>query len=203
LKNYQPLWHAKYSGEYSTFLGNDLNKSLDFMPEYIVLVLGAGSTLEGQAIPVKLKYFNIPQIVIPEHFNSPLLQSNNVYNEAYRTINYDKNWFSNPPKGIPHFVIGPHYDEINPLLKKSIINQIDSVYRYKDTDWKEMSYKCNSSGLEIGNSSAANLFVAKQLAEKGNKVLTFIYEPFRTFYQGKNVDNKEKNNDCAIENIMD
>ncbi|MBK7689559.1 MAG: hypothetical protein IPJ31_00010 [Bacteroidetes bacterium] len=40
-KDFQPLWHAKFSGEYSTFLGDDLIKCLDFIPDYIVLVLGA------------------------------------------------------------------------------------------------------------------------------------------------------------------
>ena len=194
-KEYQPLWHAKYSGEYSTFLGNDLAdslKSMNLMPDYIVLVLGAGSTLEGEAIPVKRKYLNLPQIVVPEHYDSPLLSSFNVYNESYQTKSYKQNWFTNPPEGIPHFVIGPHYDEVNPLLKKDVLGQIDLVYRYREQDWKEMSFKCFSSGLEIGNSSAANLFVAKCLAErKAENVLTFIYEPFRSFYQGHNIYKKE------------
>jgi hypothetical protein len=191
-KNHQPLWHAKYSGEYSTFLGNDLAKSLNLVPDYIVLVLGAGSTLEGQAIPVKQKYFNLPQIVVPEHYDSPLLSSINIYNEPYQTTDYEQNWFSNPPKGIPHYVIGPHYDEVNPLLKGDVLRQINLVYRYREQDWKEMSFKCYSNGLGIGNSSAANLFVAKRLAEgKAANVLTFIYEPFRSFYQGHNIDKEE------------
>lgn len=189
-KNYQPLWHAKYSGEYSEFLGKDILDNLNFCPDYIVLVVGAGSTLEGQAIPIKLNYKSIPKIVVPEHYESSLLKkirpNIEIINETTNNEKLNSNWFSIPPKGIPHFVIGPHYDEINPLLKPSVINLIDCVYMYDELNWKEMSIKCYENGLEIGNSSAANLYVSKQLAEKGYKVLTFIYEPFREFYHGHN-----------------
>lgn len=189
-KNYQPLWHAKYSGEYSDFLGKDILDNLNFCPDYIVLVVGAGSTLEGQAIPIKLNYKSIPKIVVPEHYESSLLKkirpNIEIINETSNNEKLNSNWFSIPPKGIPHFVIGPHYDEINPLLKPSVINLIDCVYMYDELNWKEMSIKCYENGLEIGNSSAANLYVSKQLAEKGYKVLTFIYEPFREFYHGHN-----------------
>lgn len=41
--------------------------------------------------------------------------------------------------------------------------------------------------MKVGNSSAANLVIAKRLAEKGSTVLTFIYEAFRSIYQGHNV----------------
>lgn len=185
---YQPLWHAKYSGEYSDFLGKDILDYLDFCPDYIVLVVGAGSTLEGQAIPIKLNFKGGPKIVVPEHYDSSLLKkirpNIEIINEISVNEKLNSNWFSIPPKGIPHFVIGPHYDEINPLLKASIINLIDCVYMYDELDWKEMSIKCYNNGLEIGNSSAANLFVSKQLAQKGYNVLTFIYEPFRDFYHG-------------------
>ncbi len=201
-KDFQPLWHAKFSGQYSTFLGDDLIKCLDFIPDYIVLVLGAGSTLEGQAIPIKLKHNGIPKIVVPEHFDSSLLKIKEpkiqILNDHSKISKYGSKWFSNPPQGIPHYVIGPHFDEINPLLKKNVINEIDYVYRYGDKDWKEMSLMCYSHDLEIGNSSAANLFVSKQLAEKGNKVMTFIYEPFREFYHGHNIETEEKTADNKV-----
>jgi len=192
-KNYQPLWHAKYSGEYSKFLGEDIIECLDFIPDYIVLVVGAGSTLEGQAIPIKLNFESRPKIVVPEHYESSLLKKirpniENI-NEISTNEKLNSNWFSSPPQGLPHSVIGPHYDEINPLLKPSVINLIDCVYMYDELNWKEMSIKCYENGLEIGNSSAANLYVSKQLAEKGYKVLTFIYEPFREFYHGHNIQN--------------
>lgn len=199
-KQFQPLWHAKFSGEYTTFLGQDLISCLPFVPDYIVLVLGAGSTLEGQAIPIKLNFNNKSKIVIPEHFESSLLKKKEpnikILNDTSKTHVYGSNWFSNPPKGIPHYVIGPHFDEINPLLKKSVLNEIDYVYRYGERDWKEMSLRCYSNELEIGNSSAANLFVSKKIAEKGYSVLTFIYEPFREFYHGHNLsteNNKDAN----------
>ncbi len=35
-------------------------------------------------------------------------------------------------------------------------------------------------------------FASKQLAEKGYKVLTFIYEPFRDFYHGHNMEAKNQ-----------
>ncbi len=169
------------------------------------MVLGAGSTLEGQAIPIKLNYKCSPKIVIPEHSESLLLHSNqnsiDILNKVTRNTKFDKNWFSNPPSEIPHYVIGPHFDEINPLLKQSVISQIDSVFKYDDIDWKEMSYKCFSNNLEIGNSSAANLFASKQLAEKGYKVLTFIYEPFRDFYHGHNMEAKNQILENSLEKV--
>lgn len=185
-KNYQPLWHAKFSGEYSSFLGDDILKDISFEPDYIVLVVGAGSTLEGQAIPIKLSFKSKPKIVVPEHYESSILKRlrpniENI-NEISKNEKINSNWFTNPPKGLPHAVIGPHYDEINPLLKKWVIDLIDCVYMYDELNWKEMSLRCYENGLEIGNSSAANLYVAKELAEKGNTVLTFIYEPLRDIY---------------------
>ncbi|MBK7689558.1 MAG: hypothetical protein IPJ31_00005 [Bacteroidetes bacterium] len=136
-----------------------------------------------------------PKIVAPEHFDSSLLKIKEpkiqILNDHSKISKYGSKWFSNPPQGIPHYVIGPHFDEINPLLKKNVINEIDYVCRY-GKDWKEMSLMCYSHDLEIGNSSAANLFVSKQLAEKGNKVMTFIYEPFREFYHGHNIETEEK-----------
>ena len=190
-KKYQPLWHAKFSGEYSEVLGQELANSLNFCPDYIVVAVGAGSTLEGQAIPIKREFNNSPKIIVPEHAKSALLHSSqplvNVFENSIDNKEYPASWFSNPPEGIPHYVIGPHYDEINPLLKKSILAEIDGVYTYYDDDWKQLSYECYNKSMEIGNSSAANLFIAKTLADQGSNVLTFIYEPFRSFYRGHNV----------------
>ncbi|KAA3621545.1 MAG: hypothetical protein DWQ02_27525 [Bacteroidetes bacterium] len=191
-KDYQPLWHAKYGGQYSTFLGIDLIKAIEEVPDFIVSVIGAGSTIEGQAIPIKKHFKNIPKIVVPEHNKSSLLKKKkskiHILNDIIKDAVFDSIWFSQPPKGIPHYVIGPHYDEINPLIKSKVINQIDYSFRYDDFDWKSTSLRCYLNDLEIGNSSAANLFVSKQLAEKGYNVLTFIYEPFREFYQGYNIE---------------
>lgn len=190
-RSFRPLWHAKYGGEYTQFLGIELAASLSVRPDYIVTVLGAGSTVEGQAIPVKTRFDGKPKIVVPEHSQSPLLNRDGLtvfdVNQAPPKRAYSSNWFSKPPQGIPHYVIGPHYDEINPLIRKGVLKSIESVLLYDDDDWKQMSYECYNNGMKIGNSSAANLVVAKRLAEKGNTVLTFIYEPFRSIYHGHNV----------------
>ena len=189
-KDYQPLWHAKYSGEYTQFLGDELANRLNVCPDYIVTVVGAGSTLEGQAIPVKARFCGTPKIIVPEHTRSPLLSLDgptiNAPNTA-RKEKYASDWFSQPPAGIPHYVIGPHYDEINPLIKKEVLSSIEDVFLYDDDDWKNMSYRCYNSGLPIGNSSATNLVAAKYLADTGSTVLTFIYEPFRSIYRAANV----------------
>ncbi len=198
-KTYQPLWHAKYSGQYSQFLGLDLADELSINPDYIISGIGSGSTIEGQAIIVKQKYNNHPKIVVPEHCLSSLLSTKKSVINSKDKINlieeYPSDWFCNPPQEIaqvPHMVLGPHYDEINPLLHKPVLNAIDYVYLYNDNDWKQMSYKCYLSGFKIGNSSAANLVASKYLAEKGYNILTFIYEPFRSIYQFQH--NSDKTN---------
>ncbi len=187
-KTYQPLWHAKYSGAYTQFLGRNLADKVSSCPDYIVTVVGAGATLEGQAIPIQTRFGNRPKIVVPEHSQSPLLNFDGLVvaqlNHACRRMEYSDDWFSKPPQGIPHYVIGPHYEEINPLIKKEVLKCIERVFLYDDEDWKEMSYDCYRNDLKVGNSSAANLVIAKRLAEEGNTVLTFVYEPFRSIYQG-------------------
>ena len=193
-KSFQPLWHAKHGGQYTQVLGIELAQKVMECPDFIVTVVGAGSTVEGLAIPVKEKFNNNPKIVVPEHSESQLMYIEGaiqrVENCDLRT-DYSSDWFSRPPKGIPHAVIGPHYDEVNPLIKESVLRCIGGVFVYVDDDWKQMSFDCYKKGLEIGNSSAANLVVAKQLAEKGNTVLTFIYETFRSIYKGHNVGEPE------------
>jgi cysteine synthase len=190
-KTYQPLWHAKYGGAYTQFLGSDLADKISSCPDYIVTVVGAGATLEGQAIPIQKRFSNRPKIVVPEHCQSALLNFDGLVvcdlNQTSKRSEYSSDWFSKPPQGIPHYVIGPHYEEINPLIKKEVLNCIKEVFLYDDEDWKQMSYDCYRNKMRIGNSSAANLVIAKRLAEQGNTVLTFIYEPFRSIYQGHNV----------------
>jgi cysteine synthase len=189
-RNFQPLWHAKYSGEYTQFLGKELAATLKDCPDYIVTVVGAGSTLEGQAIPIKARFNGKSNIIVPEHAQSPLLSLNTPTRMAGDEVDgteYPSNWFSRPPQGIPHYVIGPHYNEVNPLIKREVLRKVADVFLYDDDDWKRMSYHCYLSDFRIGNSSAANLVAAKSLADTGSTVLTFIYEPFRSIYQGHNV----------------
>ena len=191
-RRYQSLWHAKYGGDYTKLLGHELADELNICPDYIVTVVGAGSTIEGHAIPVKARFKGSPKIVVPEHSRSRLLQmkapTEDCLNNAERRPQYPADWFVSPPSGLPHTVIGPHYDEVNPLIKKEVLKSIENVFLYDDDDWKNMSYHCYENGVEVGNSSAANLVVAKYLAERGKTVLTFIYEPFRSIYKGHKVD---------------
>lgn len=199
---YQPLWHAKYSGAYTRFLGHELADKISSKPDYIVTVVGAGSTLEGQAVPIKTKFDGEPKIVVPEHRQSPLLKFDglSIFNlsERWQKREYPSSWFSRPPEGIPHYVIGPHYQEMNPLIKKEVLRTVESVFLYDDDDWKQISYYIYQRGVNVGNSSAANLFVAKRLAEEGNEVLTFLYEPFRSIYHGHNVSESESLNEARV-----
>ena len=64
--------HAAAGGEFTQQLGLELAKRVDSSPDYIVTVLGAGSTIEGQAIPIKRWFRNEPKIIVPEHFQSQL-----------------------------------------------------------------------------------------------------------------------------------
>ena len=195
-RTFQPLWHAKYGGTYTRCLGKELANKLNVCPDYIVTAIGAGSNLVGHAIPIRERFRNVPRIVVPEHSRSRLLNTQNTTQSAESTTARQKafpsNWFSRPPNGIPHYVIGPHYDEINPLIGVEALACIGGVFGYADEDWMQMSFDCGSRGMEIGNSSAANLVAAKRLAREGRTVLTFIYEPFRSIYKGHNLSKREE-----------
>jgi cysteine synthase len=188
-KRYQPLWHAKYGGAYTQFLGKELADQMDVCPDYVVSVVGAGATLEGQAIPVKRRFANRPRIVVPEHAESLLLFARVGWKRQLTgrmRSQVPEGWFSQPPAGIPHYVIGPHYEELNPLISADVLACVDEVIGYTDDEWMSTSLECHGRGLRVGNSSAANLAVARRLADEGHVVLTFVYEPFRSFYQGRN-----------------
>ena len=187
-KGYMCLWHAKHSGKSLSPLGEQIASRISNCPDYIILSLGAGATLEGIALPIRKRFGNKPTIIIIEHSYSPILQRKEFTNLSYSFMSshsFSHNWVSKPPKGIPHYVVGPHYDEINPLLSSSVLNEVDYVVRYTDEQWKWMASFCKEKGISIGNSSAANLLVSRAIAELGKSVLTFIYEPFRPFYESK------------------
>jgi cysteine synthase len=179
------LWHAKYSGIATRWLGEALAESCNTMPDDIVFGLGSGSTLEGYAIPLKARFDTKPRIVIAEHQRSRLVCDAptvaNLPNSDGKQSEFF-NEFRRPPSSIPHMVLGPHYDDVNPLLPADSLTQIDAVVRYSDADWQDVSHACRIAGMPIGNSSAANLAVARYLASQGRTVFTFIYEPLREFY---------------------
>jgi malate/lactate dehydrogenase len=82
-------------------------------------------------------------------------------------------------------VIGPHFDEINPLLSQESQDQIDIVMQYKESDWQSISNYVKDKNMPVGNSTAANLACATTLANQGRTVLTIIFEPRRFFYEKK------------------
>ena len=188
--NFIPLWHAKYGGISILPLGEELAKIILDCPDYIVLSLGAGSNLEGIVLPIYRKFQKKPKIVIIEHNRSPLTEKKNLMELSFKYMNeydFSYDWLTDPPSGIPHMIVGPHYDEINPLLSKDVLKEVDFVYRFSDNQWKWMSSFCMKKRIEIGNSSAANLSVSRAIADKGKNVLTLILEPLRSFYVKKNI----------------
>lgn len=185
------LWHAKYSGIATRWMGEVLAESWNTMPDDIVLGLGSGSTLEGYAIPMKARFDMNPRIVVAEHQQSRLVCD--APKVADLSSNYGKqsefsNEFRLPPASVPHMVLGPHYDDVNPFLPADDLARIDAVVRYSDAVWQDASRACRLAGMPVGNSSAANLAVARYLASKGRTVFTFIYEPLREFYVERETD---------------
>jgi cysteine synthase len=188
------LWHAKYGGKTMYPFGKEIASRLEERPDYVVSCLGAGSTLEGLQIPVQDYFLETtvkkPKIIVGEHELSPLFSKfipcekshglPQVVKEAINDVNPD---FYTKIKELPHLVIGPHYDEINPLLSKESINRIDKIIQYSEHDWMAMQKYLDKKGISAGNSSAANMTVATNLANQGNTVLTIIFEPFRSFYK--------------------
>ncbi|MBM4065200.1 MAG: PLP-dependent lyase/thiolase [Planctomycetes bacterium] len=197
------LWHAKYSGVATRWMGEAFSESWQVMPDDIVLGLGSGSTLEGYAIPLKQRFNNTPRIVVAEHQHSPLVSGKPVIANLF--VNSDKQpqdfkeYRQSPTDAIPHMVLGPHYDEINPLISGDGLAQISAVVRYSDLGWQEISLNCRLADMPIGNSSAANLAVARYLASQGRIVFTFIYEPLRDFYIKQDVvDENEKRREQVL-----
>ena len=193
-RNKDCLWHAKYSGKAMYPFGIEIAETLEEKPDLIVSCLGAGSTLEGFQLAIQDYYakkeLSLPSIVVGEHELSPLfskfIETTPSFGspKSVRTIreSIDTNYYSKI-NGLPHLIIGPHYDEINPLLSKDAISRINMVAQYSDKDCIAIQKYLMEKGINVGNSSAANLNVAANLANQGKKVLTVIFEPFRDFYK--------------------
>jgi hypothetical protein len=194
-RNKYCLWHARYSGKAMYPFGRQIAARLNTPPDYVVSCLGAGSTLQGVQIAIqdyfKEKSDKKPGIIVAEHELSPLFirkgipydkssGSANIIKAVVKQINPD---FYKKVAELPHIVIGPHYNEINPLLPQDAIDRIDKIIQYTEHDWMSMQKFLQVRGISVGNSSAANLNVAVNLANKGYDVLTIIFEPFREFYK--------------------
>ncbi|MFC1475855.1 pyridoxal-phosphate dependent enzyme [Candidatus Zixiibacteriota bacterium] len=190
-KGFACLWHAKFGGRALRPMGEALASQMEEMPDAIVLSIGAGAALEGWALPIQERFGMSPMIIAVEHSICPLVElgpkaTSRVNVRPPRT--YSTEWLRKPPPGIPHSVLGPHYDELNPCIRKQVLDRVNGVVRYTDDQWKQMASHCRAQGLSVGNSSAVNLLVARWLAAMGKSVLTFIYEPCREFYKATEVD---------------
>lgn len=143
-RNCYCFWHARYGGEVLKPLGKEIAQELknkDISPNYIVTVVGAGSTLECLCTTQDC-FESKPQIVVPEHINSPIYAQVPELSHAawYRDYhvdlrsymkpidipkaiidndsmgNFNPDRLRQPPKGIPNSVLGPHYDRPNTLI---------------------------------------------------------------------------------------
>ena len=191
-KNKYCLWHVKYGGEVMYPIGRQISENLKGVPDYVVSCVGAGSTLEGLQIAIQDHFKEkrtktTPKIIIAEHELSPLfakhlpMRSAGSKPHSLEGVVVEELYY--PAKEVPHIVIGPHYDEINPLLSRDSIDRIDSAVQFSEYDWKGTQQYLLARGLSVGNSSAANISVAARLANEGKKVVTVIFEPFREFYR--------------------
>ena len=187
-KNKFCLWHAKHGGEVEYPFGKELAKKVPISINCIVSCLGAGSTLEGIQVPLQDYFIEnslpAPVIFLAEHELSPLFVKIIKKMEIPRSVipnisEKDKDCYIYTE--LPHLVIGPHYDEINPLLSKKSIERIGGVIQYSEVDWQSTQKHLAGHGINIGNSSAANISVAWRLANQGFKVITVIFEPKRSF----------------------
>lgn len=181
------LWHAKHGGEVEYPFGKELAKKLPPSINSSVSCLGAGSTLEGIQIPIQdyctENRLPAPIIFLAEHELSPLLVKIIKKLDISRDIIphlISKDCYIDAPE-LPHLVIGPHYDEINPLLSKKSLEKVSGIIKYSETDWQSTQEHLANHGMSVGNSSAANISVAWRLASQGFKVITVIFEPKRDF----------------------
>jgi hypothetical protein len=176
------LWHARYGGIASQWMGEALAARCDTAIDDIVLSLGSGSTLQGFALPLKRRLAGRPRIILSEHEKSALFDSAPLLGHLRASTQPEACEFREAPPRLPHAVIGPHYDEINPFRPSEDRAQVDGTIRYSESSWQETSRLCSAAGISVGNSSAANLAVACSLAAAGRTVLTYLYEPLRSFY---------------------
>ncbi len=181
-----PLWHARHWWEVMKPFGEQIANALNFTPDYLVSGLWAWTSLEWVQMPIKAT--TNAQIVIAENIESPLfakmkytLDKADIPHE----IKITDNRIFNKIEWVPHLVIGPHYDAINPLLSQTSQNQIDIIMQYDENNRQSISKYVRDKDMPVWNSTAANLACATTLANRWNIVMTIIYEPRRFFYEKK------------------
>ena len=181
------LWHAKYGNFVMRALGK-LHAFENVTFNKIVTSVGSGSTLNYLQSLNRHHNDNRADTIICEHENATLFANKGISVrlskslKSGKVINPEHYGYRLPSNSrIPNSILGPHYEEINPFLG-NIADAIESVVVFNDNDWINFD-----SGIfdkdAVGNSSLANLSVAKEIAEEGNTVLTAILEPSREFYK--------------------
>lgn len=181
------LWHARYSRYVMEVFGEELSEMLDFRPDKMVVGVGSGATLSALA-RVRNLHAEDADIIVPEHVESPVMSDivdvvKCINDESIPKCPSDQmsEFRSHSSDRVPHFVIGPHYEEANPYLEDDV-ESIDEVWQYSDPEWMGFSRLLSNNSLRVGNSSAANLLIARCLADLGYDVLTATYEPMRSYY---------------------
>ncbi|HIP33753.1 MAG TPA: hypothetical protein EYG89_03265 [Bacteroidia bacterium] len=184
-----PLWHVKNSFIIAEILAEDILENnphmLDNIDSYVSGV-GSGASL---SILSKLKEHtnkNI-EIIIAEHEKTPIFWNTSTRNELDELETNTSHeilkthFIDVKNKRIPHIVYGPHYEKINNKIPSKYLEKISGVSLYSDNEWKDISITLEKEGMLIGNSSAANLAIAKKIALTGKNSLTFIYETKRDY----------------------
>jgi len=184
------LWHAKNGGKVARVMARMLVDRLTSPPTLMVVSLGSGASLQ-MMIEVRRLVNQSATIIVVEHEDSPLLAGNGLRwlgaDEIDLRWNYDiaecrARLRSSGSTRIPHCVIGPHYEEVNPFLSDEDLREVNLVQLYSERQWPVWSSYLHEVGLDVGNSSAVHLMIAAHFANQGHNVLTMIAEPQRSYY---------------------
>ncbi len=136
-------------------------------------------------IPFADQFENKPTIVVSELDTSPLF-SRIKPSEACHNEDIDSETSGLMVRQdilIPGAIIGPHHDEINPFLGKESLGRVNGVVQYSSASSLSMLAHLQKKGIHIGTSSAANICVARYLANQGKVVCVPIYEKTRKTIQ--------------------
>lgn len=187
--NIAPLWHVKKSFMVAEILAEKMyskNKNVFDDMEYLITGMGSGGSLSAFCKILDISSNKNLKIIVPEHEKSPILwdtypkEDLSEMNIIDKNLNTD-NFYNLNSKRVPHIVFGPHYEKINNKIPQKYLDSIDGISLYSDEEWKNISSLLDGQNISVGNSSSANLVIAKKLALKGKNIITFIYESKRKY----------------------
>lgn len=187
--NIAPLWHVKKSFMVAEILAEKMyskNKNVFDEAEYLITGMGSGGSLSAFCKISDISNNKNQKIIIPEHEKSPILWDTYPKKDLSELDIIDQNlsidnFYNLNSNRVPHIVFGPHYEKINNKIPQKYLDSINSISLYSDEEWKNISSLLDEQNISVGNSSSANLVIAKKLALKGKNVITFIYEPKRIY----------------------